>query len=66
MRGEYLTTAQAAEALSLTDSRVRQLVRSGELPAVVFSPRLQLILVRDVTRRGTGGSDNPKKSPKSR
>jgi len=30
---DLLTTAEAAALLSLTDSRIRQLIRSGSLPA---------------------------------
>ena len=38
----YLTTGEAAEALGITDARVRQLVRAGELPAQRFGRALMI------------------------
>lgn len=44
-----MTTRQAAEALGINDSRVRQVIRAGELPAEKAG-RDWLINARDVER----------------
>ena len=54
---EFVTTQQAAEALGVTDSRVRQLVLDGTLPAEKFGRshmirRRDLKLVPAAARRG--------------
>jgi excisionase family DNA binding protein len=46
-KDELLTTQQAAERLGLTDSRVRQLVLEGRLPAQKFG-HLNMIRVQDL------------------
>jgi excisionase family DNA binding protein len=67
-KDELLTTQQAAERLGLTDSRVRQLVLEGRLPAQKFGHlnmiRVQdLALVADIKRgRPTKTNKKPKDS----
>lgn len=50
LNGSYYTTAAAAAALSLTEGRIRQLVRSGQLSAVTVSPRTDLIPALEIRR----------------
>jgi excisionase family DNA binding protein len=46
-KDELLTTQQAAERLGLTDSRVRQLILEGRLPAQKFG-HLNMIREKDL------------------
>lgn len=46
-QSEFVTTQQAAEELGITDSRVRQLVLDGTLPAQKFG-RSHMIRRRDL------------------
>jgi excisionase family DNA binding protein len=46
-KDELLTTQQAAERLRLTDSRVRQLILEGRLPAQKFG-HLNMIREKDL------------------
>jgi excisionase family DNA binding protein len=46
-KGQLLTTQQAAERLGLTDSRIRQLILEGRLPAQKFG-HLNMIREQDL------------------
>lgn len=50
LNGEYYGTREAAEVLGRTVSRVRQMIRWGELSAVEVSDRVWLIPKREIDR----------------
>ena len=50
LTGEYYGTKEAASALGLTEGRIRQMVRWGEVDAVEISPRSWLIPAREIQR----------------
>lgn len=60
---DFITTTEAASRLSVTPSRVRQLVVSGALPAQKFGP-VNLVKISDLElvrgRRGVGRPPKPK------
>ena len=58
--GTYLSVAEAAELLGITDIRVQQLCQSGRLQAVKFA-RDWLILEESLTKRTPG-----KRGPRSK
>lgn len=60
MSGELLTTSQAAAELGITDSRVRQLILEGKLPAQRFG-RSHMIKRSDLKRVEIGKIGRPPK-----
>ncbi len=63
---EQLTTEEAAQALGITPSRVRQVIRFGQLPAtrfgkahLIFERDLVLVQDRPVGRPPTKGAAKP-------
>lgn len=50
LNGEYYGTAEAAEVLDRTISRVRQMIRAEEISAVEISKQVWLIPAREVRR----------------
>lgn len=41
---KYISTSEAAEIIGVTDGRVRQMIRAGDIPGVIqLSPRATLI-----------------------
>ena len=58
---EFVTTQQAAEELGVTDSRVRQLVLDGTLPAEKFG-RSHMIRRRDLKLVPSASRGRPRKS----
>lgn len=57
---ELLTTQEAAEALGVTDSRVRQLIIDGKLPAQKFG-RSHMIKRSDLKDVEIGNRGRPRK-----
>ncbi|MBA3767493.1 MAG: helix-turn-helix domain-containing protein [Acidobacteria bacterium] len=60
---DYLTTGEAAAALGMTDGRVRQLIRAGVLPALIFGrdymiKRSDLRKAEPQTKRGRPRRDS--------
>lgn len=60
MSDDLLTTQQAAEELGVTDSRVRQLIISGKLPAQSFG-RSHVIKRSDLKNVVIGNRGRPRK-----
>lgn len=60
MSDDLLTTQQAAEELGVTDSRVRQLILDGKLPAQRFG-RSHMIKRSDLKRVELGNVGRPPK-----
>jgi excisionase family DNA binding protein len=60
MRDELLTTQQAAAELGVTDSRVRQLIIDGKLPAQKFG-RSHVIKRDDLKQVEIGNRGRPRK-----
>ena len=50
LTGHYFTIASAAEELGVTQSRVRQLVRAGDLVSIAVAPRSTLIPAKEIRR----------------
>jgi excisionase family DNA binding protein len=63
MSGDLLTTRQAAQELGVTDSRVRQLILDGKLPAQKFG-RSHMIKRNDLKRLELGNVGRPPKDKK--
>jgi excisionase family DNA binding protein len=63
MYGDLLTTQQAAAELGLTDSRIRQLIIEGKLPAQRFG-RSHMIKRSDLKRVEVGNVGRPPKDKK--
>ena len=61
MSDDLLTTQQAAEELGVTDSRVRQLIISGKLPAQSFG-RSHVIRRSDLKKVVIGNRGRPPKN----
>lgn len=61
----FLTTQQAAAALGVTDSRVRQLILEGKLPAQKFG-RSHMIKRSDLKRVEVGNLGRPPKNEKKK
>ena len=59
MSDDLLTTRQAAEELGVTDSRVRQLIISGKLPAQSFG-RSHVIKRSDLKKVVIGNRGRPR------
>ena len=57
--GNYYGTEGAAEQLGVTTGRIRQLVRSGELKAVLISPHVW-VFPENVVRRFVRSKPGPK------
>jgi excisionase family DNA binding protein len=57
---EFLTTEQAASELGVTDSRVRQLILEGKLPAQKFG-RSHMIKRSDLKNVEIGNRGRPRK-----
>lgn len=57
---EFLTTQEAAEELGITDSRVRQLIIDGKLPAQKFG-RSHMIKRSDLKQVVIGNRGRPRK-----
>lgn len=64
MSDELLTTQQAAAELGVTDSRVRQLIIDGKLPAQRFG-RSHMIRRNDLKGVVIGNKGRPRKSSAS-
>jgi excisionase family DNA binding protein len=64
MSNELLTTQQAAAVLGVTDSRVRQLIIDGKLPAQKFG-RSHMIKRADLKGVVIGNRGRPPKSKES-
>ena len=47
-RNEYITAAQLAQLLQISESSVHRLRRQGRIPAVMLTPRLIRFSLRDV------------------
>lgn len=62
MSDELLTTQQAAAELGVTDSRVRQLIIAGRLPAQSFG-RSHMIRREDLRNVVIGNRGRPRKKP---
>lgn len=60
MSDELLTTQQAAAELGVTDSRVRQLIIAGKLPAQSFG-RSHMIRRKDLKNVVIGNRGRPRK-----
>jgi len=60
---KILTTKQAAKALRVNDSRVRQLILSGRLPAIKFG-RDWIIQKKDLKKVENRKPGRPKKERK--
>ncbi len=45
---QYLTTQQAAHELGVTDSRIRQFIRNGQLRSIKFGRHAHMIDPRDL------------------
>lgn len=60
MSDELLTTQQAADVLGVSDSRVRQLIISGKLPAQSFG-RSHMIKRSDLKKVVLGNRGRPRK-----
>jgi excisionase family DNA binding protein len=58
---EFLTTVEAAAALGVTDSRVRQLILDGKLPAQKFG-RSHMIKRSDLKNVEIGNRGRPRRS----
>jgi excisionase family DNA binding protein len=63
MSDELLTTQQAAAELGVTDSRVRQLIIAGKLPAQSFG-RSHMIKRSDLKNVVVGNRGRPPKNSK--
>ena len=61
---EFLTTQEAAEELGVTDSRVRQLILDGKLPARKFG-RSHVIKRSDLKNVVVGNRGRPPKNSMS-
>jgi len=48
--GEYYSTQEAAKVIGRADSRIRQLIRGGELSAIKVGPRSYLIRAGELRR----------------
>jgi excisionase family DNA binding protein len=62
---ELLTTQEAAEELGVTDSRVRQLIIDGKLPAQKFG-RSHMIKRSDLKDVEIGNRGRPRKDGKKK
>jgi excisionase family DNA binding protein len=65
MSDDLLTTQQAATELGVTDSRVRQLIIAGKLPAQSFG-RSHMIKRGDLKHVEIGNRGRPRKEGKSK
>ena len=62
MSDDLLTTQEAAAELGVTDSRVRQLIIDGKLPAQRFG-RSHMIRRSDLAQVEVGNRGRPRKNP---
>jgi excisionase family DNA binding protein len=63
---EYLTVAQAADVLGLSDRTVRNRIERGVMQAVRMNPRLLLIARSEVERWQGRGKMKPGPKPRQR